>query len=459
MYKTATLKQKLKLFSYLLFPILVTQLSLYLMSFFDTVMSGRFSATDLAGVAIGSSLWVPVYTGVNGIVLAVTPMIAQLVGAKATVHISKNVQQGIYLAIGLAIVVICIGGIALNPILQLMDLESEVRHIAKYYLISLGAGLVPLFIFNTLRCFIEALGKTTLSMIIILISLPINIVLNYIFIFGKIGVPAYGGIGSGIATTITYWIICLIAMTIVYRAQTIRVYAVFANWVKPSIKAWWEQLKLGLPIGLAIFFETGVFSAVTLLMSVYSTYTVAAHQAAINFSSLLYMIPLSVGIALTIAVGFEVGAKRFADARTYGYIGMVIGVLVAIVAGIILYVFDDFIAHLYNKEAEVIQLTKHFIYFAIFFQLADAFAAPIQGALRGYKDVNTTFVVAIVSFWLIGLPSGWLLANYTAIGPAGYWVGLIIGLSCGAIALVGRLLYIQRVHFPVLPLQHSHPED
>lgn len=447
MHQTETLKHKLKLFMTLFFPILITQLSLYLMNFFDTVMSGRYSATDLAGVAIGSSLWVPIYTGFNGIVLAITPIIAQLMGAKKKQHIARNVQQGIYLAIGLAIVIMGIGGLLLNPVLQSMDLENEVRHIAKYYLISLGVGLVPLFIFNTLRCFIEALGKTSLSMMIILISLPINIVLNYVFIFGKMGVPAYGGIGSGIATAITYWIICLITATIVYRAQVMRGYAVFTKWAKPSFTAWWEQLKLGLPIGLAIFFETGIFSAVTLLMSVYSTHTIAAHQAAMNFSSLLYMIPLSVGIALTIAVGFEVGAKRFKDARTYGLIGMCIGVFVAIAAGTVLYVFDDVIAALYNSDPEVIKLTKHFIFFAIFFQLADAFAAPIQGALRGYKDVNTTLVIAIVSFWVIGLPSGWLIANFTNLGPAGYWVGLIIGLCCGAVALIGRLLYIQRVRY------------
>lgn len=452
MFETATLKDKLKLFSFLLFPILITQLSLHLMSFFDTIMSGRFGAIDLAGVAIGSSLWVPVFTGVNGIVLAITPIIAQLAGAKQTDGMAHNVQQGIYLAIVLAIVVLGIGALCLNPILQLMDLETEVRHIAKYYLISLGTGLVPLFVFNTLRCFIEALGRTRLSMTIILITLPINIVLNYVFIFGKMGVPAYGGVGSGIATSITYWIICFVTMAIIYRTKSLQAYAVFVQWVKPSLRAWWGQLKLGLPIGLAIFFETGVFSAVTLLMSVYDTYTIAAHQAALNFSALLYMIPLSVGIALTIAVGFEVGAKRFDDARTYGIVGMCIGVIVAIGAGVILYVFDGFIAGLYNTEPEVMELTRHFIFFAIFFQLADALAAPIQGALRGYKDVNTTLVIAMVAFWVIGLPCGWLLANFTDFGPAGYWVGLIIGLSCGAVALLSRLLYIQRSHYRVLPL-------
>lgn len=444
MYETKTVREKLKLFSTILLPILVTQVGMYLMNFFDTVMSGRAGAEDLAGVAIGSSLWVPIFTGVNGILLAITPIIAQLTGAKENDKVPNKVQQGIYLAIGLAVIIFFIGFFALNPILQAMDLDPAVRHIAKFYLVSLSIGIIPLFIFNTIRCFIDALGQTRISMLVILISLPLNICLNYIFIFGKFGIPAYGGIGSGIATAITYWLICFIAVGIVYKIPPFREFKIFSNWVKPSLHVWWEQLKIGIPIGFAIFFETSIFSAVTLLMSVYSTYTIAAHQAAMNFATLLYMIPLSVGMALTITVGYEAGGKRFLDARTYGYIGISSGIFVAVFAGLVLFIFNDIVAGLYNSNPEVIALTKQFIYFAIFYQLADAFGAPIQGALRGYKDVNVTLIVALVSYWVIGLPTGWILANYTSLEPFGYWVGIIVGLTVGAVALLWRLLYLQK---------------
>ncbi|MBM7600236.1 MATE family multidrug resistance protein [Virgibacillus halotolerans] len=444
MYETKTVREKLKLFSTILLPILVTQVGMYLMNFFDTVMSGRAGAEDLAGVAIGSSLWVPIFTGVNGILLAITPIIAQLTGAKENDKVPNKVQQGIYLAIGLAVIIFFIGFFALNPILQAMDLDPAVRHIAKFYLVSLSIGIIPLFIFNTIRCFIDALGQTRISMLVILISLPLNICLNYIFIFGKFGIPAYGGIGSGIATAITYWLICFIAVGIVYKIPPFREFKIFSNWVKPSLHVWWEQLKIGIPIGFAIFFETSIFSAVTLFMSVYSTYTIAAHQAAMNFATLLYMIPLSVGMALTITVGYEAGGKRFLDARTYGYIGISSGIFVAVFAGLVLFIFNDIVAGLYNSNPEVIALTKQFIYFAIFYQLADAFGAPIQGALRGYKDVNVTLIVALVSYWVIGLPTGWILANYTSLEPFGYWVGIIVGLTVGAVALLWRLLYLQK---------------
>lgn len=444
MYETKTLKEKLRLFSIILIPILITQLGMSLMTFFDTMMSGRAGASDLAGVAIGANLWMPVFTGINGILLAITPIIAQLTGAKANEEVPEKVQQGIYLAVALALLVIVAGALVVTPILNTMDLEPEVRNIAGLYLLSLAAGVVPLFIFNTLRCFIDALGKTRTSMIIILVSLPLNVFFNYIFIFGKLGIPAFGGIGSGIATAITYWLVCVIAIAIIHNANPFRGFKILVNWVKPSLSVWAEQLKIGVPIGLAIFFETSIFSVVTLLMSEYSTNTIAAHQAALNFASLLYMVPLSVGMALTIAIGFEIGGNRFREARVYGYIGISGGLFIAVFAGLVLYVFNEPVARMYNSNPEVVSLIKQFIYYAIFYQLADGIGAPIQGALRGYKDVNMTLVIALVSYWVIGLPTGWLLANYTALEPFGYWVGIITGLSCGAAALLWRLLYVQK---------------
>lgn len=456
MYETSSIKEKIKLLIIILLPILITQISLNLMTFFDTVMSGRAGARDLAGVAIGSSLWVPLATGINGVVLAITPIIAQLIGAKKEDEVPKIVQQGIYLAIAFSIVIIVVGGLVLNPVLSLMDLEPEVSNIAKYYLISLGAGIIPLFIFNTIRCFMDGLGQTRASMLIILISLPLNIFFNYIFIFGKLGLPAFGGIGSGIATAITYWLVCIIAFIVLLRVQKFKKYDVFAKWFKPSFKRWMDQLKIGVPIGAAIFFETSIFSAVTLLMSVYDTYTIAAHQAAMNFASLLYMIPLSVGMGLTITIGFEAGAGRYKEARTYGYLGMAGGIFIAIFAGTILFVFNGPVAELYNTNPQVIELTKQFIYFAIFYQLADAFGAPIQGALRGYKDVNMTLIIALISYWIIGLPIGWLLANYTSLEPFGYWVGIIVGLTCGAAALLWRLIFIQKTYARKVRKAHRH---
>ncbi|UFU00389.1 MATE family efflux transporter [Radiobacillus kanasensis] len=444
MYPTYTFQQKLKLFSVILIPILITQLSMYAMNFFDTVMSGRAGAGDLAGVAIGSSLWVPISTGINGILLALSPIVAQLLGANQKKDVPEQVRQGIYLSILMALLVTVIGLFLIDPILNVMDLENHVRYIAKYYLIGIGTGIIPLFIFNLLRCYMDALGQTRTSMVIILLSLPLNILFNYVFIFGKFGVPALGGIGAGVASSLTYWFICGITLFIIARVHPFSEDRIFTSWHSPSLSTWIEQLKIGVPTGFSIFFEVSIFSAVTLFMSVYSTYTIAAHQAAINFASFLYMVPFSIALTLTIVVGYEVGAKRIRDAKVYAYMGISFGVFIAFVSGFILYAFDEPVARLYNTNPEVVELTTNFIFYAIFFQFADAFGAPLQGTLRGYKDVNITFIMSLISYWLIGLPSGWLLANFTALEAYGYWMGLIIGLSAGAVTLFFRLIYLQK---------------
>jgi MATE family multidrug resistance protein len=444
MYQTISVKSKTMLFLKILVPILFTQLGLFAMNFLDMIMSGHAGSYDLAGVAIGSSLWVPVFTGLSGILLAVTPIIAQLIGADKKDSISYTVIQGIYLALGLSIVVFIFGAIVLQPILNGMDLESSVRHIAYNYLIALSFGLIPLFVYSVLRCFMDALGQTRMTMFITLLSLPINALFNYLLIFGKFGFPKLGGVGAGYASAITYWCILCISIGIIKRNTPFSHFHVFKKIYKISFSKWKEILLIGVPIGFSIFFETSIFSAVTLLMSAYDTVTIAAHQVALNFASFLYMIPLSISMGLTICVGFEVGAKRNNDARQYSYLGIGLAIGLAILTGIILLLFNDVIATIYSKDEAVLVLAQQFLLYAIFFQLSDAIGAPIQGALRGYKDVNVTLVLSLISFWIIGLPLGYVLAKYTTFGAFGYWIGLSAGLTAGAILLFIRLFYIQR---------------
>ncbi|TKD71426.1 MATE family efflux transporter [Pseudalkalibacillus hwajinpoensis] len=446
MYPTQSVREKIKLLFIILYPILITQVGLYSMNFVDTIMSGRAGANDLAGVAIGSSLWVPVFTGLSGILLAITPIVSQYIGAKQQDRVSFSVLQGIYLSVVLSILILVAGSLILNPVLQLMDLNDSVRRIAKEYLIGLSYGIIPLFIYSVLRSFIDALGETRTTMLITLTSLPINVFFNYVLIFGKFGFPELGGVGAGYASAITYWFILFISLLVVLKVRPFRSYAIFKKLHAISLSDWKEQLKIGVPIGFSIFFEVSIFAAVTLLMSMYTTETIAAHQAAINFASLLYMIPLSISMALTIAVGFEVGGGRFHDAKQYSYLGIVVAVGMALLSALCLFIFNDAVASWYTSNQTVFDLIKVFLIYAIFFQLSDAIAAPIQGALRGYKDVNVTLVMSLISYWIIGLPSGFLLAKYTVFGPYGYWVGLSTGLFVAAVTLFIRLRYVQRTY-------------
>jgi len=437
-----TKTDKISRFFKLLLPILITQVTLFSMSFFDTIMSGNSSPGDLAGVAIGVSIWTPISTGLTGILVAITTMVANLNGAKQDEKITPLVTQAIYLAGIIAIVIIIIGIFSIHPILNHMNLDPKVHRVALHFLFALSFGILPLFLYTVIRQFIDGLGKTRTTMVITVISVPVNVILNYFLIFGKAGLPRLGGVGSGVASAITYWIIFGIALYIIKTKKPFSSFNLFKKLPPISFTTWKSILKLGVPIGLSIFFEVSVFSVVTLLLSEFDTETIAAHTVAMNFASLLYMVPLSISMALTIAVGYEVGAKEFQNAKEYSKIGLVMAVSIASFFGIIIYLFRYDVAGWYTNDPSVQILAGGFLIFAVMFQLFDAIAAPIQGALRGYKDVNATLIMMILAYWVIALPVGYALSN-TNLGAKGYWVGLIVGLGVSALTLSFRLVQLQ----------------
>lgn len=446
MRQTYSLRQKARQFLIIFSPIFVTQISLMSAGFFDTVMSGQVSRFDLAGVAIGANLWMPVFTGIGGILAGMTPILAQLNGAGRKKDMPFLVIQSIYIAVALALTIIGVGSAALVPILNLMTLEPAVYDIAYQFLSALAIGILPLFVSSVLRNFIDALGYTRITMLITLCAVPINIALNYLLILGNFGFPRLGGVGAGYASAITYWCLALISIGVIRYLKPFKEYQVFACFSPVSLRTWRELLVVGLPIGLSIFCEVSIFGVVALLMAEYGTAVIAAHQAAINFACLVYMVPLSIGMTLTIVIGFEVGARRYHDARMYSKLGIALAIGIAVFFAIGLSLLNRQIAGLYTQDPAVLELIQNFLVYAVFFQLSDAIAAPIQGALRGYKDVKVTFLMAVLSYWVIGMPIGYFLAKFTALQAYGYWVGFIAGLAVGAGVLLARLIRLQKKH-------------
>lgn len=444
MHQTFSISEKYKLLLKIILPILITQIAMYLISFFDIIMSSKYGTADLAGVSIGTSIWLPINTGLTGILLSITPIVAQLVGAKKRYDVKKAVQQGLYVAVLLAVIIFVALFLSIDPILEKMNLATDVSRIAKGYILSISFGIVPLFLYTVIRCYIEALGKTRVTMIITLLTAPINVLMNYIFIYGNFGVPALGGIGAGIGSAITYWIIFIIAIYIATNRLPFSDFELFKDWQKIDLDKWKEILMIGAPIGFAIFTESSIFSVVTMLMSNYSTEIIGAHQIAMNFASFLYMIPLSISMGATILIGFEVGAKRFHDAKVYNHLCVGTAVGFSSISVMILLLFPEQIASIYTTDSNVLHYTVQFFVFAAIFQFSDAVQAPVQGALRGYKDVKMTFIMALISYWVIGLPVGYLIAQYTSFGPFGYWLGLVAGLTTSAVTLSIRLSIIQR---------------
>jgi multidrug resistance protein, MATE family len=447
MNQTYTLKEKTKLIFVMLIPILITQLGMFSMVFFNTIMSGKYSSSDLAAVAIGSSIWNPIFTGISGILLAVSPIAAQRFGEKKSSKVASVVRHGLYLSFIIVIVVIVLGVFFLNPLLDLMNLPRDVQETAFDYLVGLSFGILPLFIFNVLRSFIYALGKTRVVMYILLLSLPINFLLNYVLIFGYWGFPELGGAGAGYATSITYWVITGMTIYIVIKVEPFSSFSVFKNLRYFSWEECKEILKIGVPMGLSTFFETSMFAVVTILLSKFNVTTIAAYQSALNIVSFLYMIPISISMAQTVLVGYEVGARRYKDAKAYSWLGIYLAILIALITGVLVVLFRYEVAGFYSNETAVINLTAHFLIFALFFQISDAIQATAQAALRGYKDVNIAFIMTLIAYWLICLPLGYGLANFTSLGATGYWLGLTAGLLAAGIALSWRLIHIQKRKF------------
>ena len=436
-------RDKMRRLLSVMLPIICTQIAIMGMNFFDASMSGQAGDADLAGAAIGGNIWMPVQTCFAGILLAAMPLIANLLGAGEKEKISTVVRHGMLLAVAFSVLIIVGGVIFLPPFLQGMGLAPEVYHVALWYLAGLGLGVVPFFMITPLRSLVDTLGYTHLTMRIYLLALPINACLNYVLIFGKLGLPRLGGVGAGVASGLTFWLLLAIFAWVVSRLEPFKSYHIF-GFVRPVYSWLKEYLRIGVPMGISIFMETSIFGVVALFIAKFGTETIAAHQAALNFSSLIYMLPLSFSLALTIVVGVEYGAKNYQGARDYVTIGLQTSLGIAGFYMLAEYFLREQIAFIYTNNVEVVALVKVFLLYAIGWQAGDAIAAPIQGILRGYKDVNATFWASMLAYWGICLPLGLFLDYKVGNGAFAYWQSLDCGVISSATLLSIRLIWLQR---------------
>lgn len=425
-------------------PILITQTAIMAMNFCDSAMSGHAGAVHLAGTAIGGNLWMPVMASLNGILLGSMPIIAHLLGRGERQNIGRVVRHTMLLATAFSLLLLVVGVLFLDRLLGTFGLEPQVHYIAKMYIAAIGVGVLPFFLSTALRALVDTSGYTGITMKIYLLALPVNAFLNYCLIFGKFGAPALGGIGAGLATGITYWLEFFIFVWVVHKLPAFAPLRIFTDKFKFDMAQLRENLSLGVPMGMAIFMEASIFGVIAIFIAKFGTVIIAAHQAAMSFTSLLYMVPLSFSMSLTIVVGVEAGAHRFSEALRYSLLGIACNITVAVLLTIFVLFDREFIAGLYTSEPVIIRQTIGFLFYAMFFQVMDATAAPIQGILRGYKDVKATFWAGLAAYWLICLPLGCYFDYYMHFGPSSYWLSLDIGLLCAVLFLGGRFLYLQR---------------
>ncbi len=436
-------REKVKHLLGLLLPVIATELAMFGMSFFDASMSGQAGPVELAGTAMAGNVWMPLRAGMGTALMAGTPIVAQLIGAKKMGEIPKVIQQGLFLAVFFALAVILLLTFGAPLFYDYLNLETDVKHVAVWYGISVGGGVLPFFLIGPLRALVDSLGHTDLTMKIFLLALPVNGVLNYIFIFGCGFVPAYGGIGAGIATGITYWILFFMFVWCVHCLPGLKEFHIFRQ-IGFACRQFWEYVRIGIPMGVGVFLECGVFAITAFLIAKFGTAFIAADVAATNFCTIMYMIPCSISMASTILVGVEVGAKHKENAHIFAVLALQISLAAVFVYTALEFLSVERIARIYTEDKEVMGIIVNFMMYGIVWQFFDAVGAPLQGILRGYKDVKFTFLISVFAFWCVCLPYGVYMDYVQGREAYCYWEGINLSLFVNSIALFCRLGYREK---------------
>jgi multidrug resistance protein, MATE family len=423
-------------------PILVTQLAQMANGVVDTIMAGHYGARDLAGVAIGNSFWMPVFLFFVGILSALQPTISGHRGAQTLARVVPVTWQGLYIALlSAALMTFVLRHI--EPALGWLNLDAATAAITQGYLNGFVWGVPAMLLIVALRGLTDGLGHTRIMMGVSLLSNCINLPLNYVFIYGKLGMPALGGVGCGWATAMANWIAVLALLGYLHTSATFGHFSLLHGRVRPYWREIGQLLKLGIPIGFTLFFEVSMFTVIALFLAPLGPIVVAGHQLVLNAVSLMFMVPLSLGMAVTLRVSYLVGAGSLQTAHQLARSALLLALCIALFYVPLLLLGKSLIAALYTNDAEVKKVAITLLQLAAVFQVADVLQVAAISALRGFRDTRIPMLIILLSFWGVGLPLGYTL-TFTdiivpAMGAAGFWIGLIAGIASACVLLLVRL--------------------
>jgi MATE family multidrug resistance protein len=443
--------EEIKKLSKIGIPIFGTQLSYMLMGTTDTIIAGRASSLDLAGLGQGTIISNTLFFLFCGVIFSVTPIIAQLNGAMKFEEIGKKLREILWIAILLGILLMLIL-ININPFINSiydflsLDIDKELQEIATSYLKVVAPGMAFLTIFTCLRCYSEGMALTLPVFVISASAMIINIPLDIIFVYGLFGAPKLGGVGCGIATSIVTFCSMIVMILYILFSPKYKKTKPFSEFTMPSKKTSIEVFKLGLPIGFGIFIELSMFSGAGLIIAVLGPKILASHLIAINIASLFFVVPLSIGLASATRVGNLVGEKNFLGAKFASFSAVYFCFFAAIINMFIILTFKTQLVSLYNNEDYVIALGASLLIFAALFQLPDGIQMGAAGSLRGYKDTFIPMILLLVSYWIFALPVGYYLSigSKSAIGASGMWIAMIIGLCIFSLLAIARLKFVHK---------------
>lgn len=428
-------------------PIVLTQMTQMAMSVADAMMAGRESPADLAGIALGGSFFWAALLAMSGIIMALSPTVSQLDGAGRRGEIAGNVRQALWLALffGLVMIVLLLN---VEPLYHWFKVDPVGIPIAVSYLNALCFGVLPLLGYFTLRNLCDGLSWTMPAMVIALAALALKVPLNYLLIYGNedLGVPAFGGAGCGWSSAIVMTGEFIAMLLVVVRARRLASLGIFSSFSWPHWPTLNRLIRLGAPIGASLFAEISIFSVFTLLVGSLGVGAVAAHQIASNFGGVTFMVPMAIGMAASIRVGFNVGAGDYAAARRSAFVACALALFIALIMGVGVFFGRYAIASLYTLDPDVLALGARILIFVAAFQLVDSLQVAAIGSLRGFKDTFVSMLIALTAYWFIALPIGAVLGlgllSVSPMGLDGFWTGLTAGLAVAAVLLLARLRWL-----------------
>lgn len=427
-------------------PLIVNNLAMAGMQFADAVMAGKLGAEALAAVAIGSSVWFLFFMVLLGVMMALSPIVARQLGAGTEHRVGQYTQQAMLLGLLLSVPVILAGQFLIPDFLVLLTIDEAFRGLTSGYVAAIVWGAPAIFVFLALRFTNEGISHTTPIMATSILALVANVFLNWVFMYGKLGAPALGAVGCGVASAITMWLVTVSLLAYMRWASHYAPYRLWQGRLTFNWRVSREILQLGVPIAVMVTAEAGLFNAVSLLMGTLGASVAAAHQIALNFASTAFMIPLAISAATTVRVGYWLGREQAMSARLSGLLGIVSCALVMGFSAVLLLLASDLIVNFYTSDPAVKAIAVSLLLVAAIFQIADGLQVGAAGALRGYKDTKLPMIITTFSYWVIAFPLAFLAAVVWRMDPHYVWGGFVVGLCLAGILLGARFFVVSQCH-------------
>ncbi len=424
-------------------PLVVGGLSLAGMSLVNTLMAGHYSSAALAAVAVGSSYYVMFMVLGSGMMMALSPLVAHAYGAGELSRVGEYTRQGAWIALGLTLLLLAGLGAARVALVGI-GTDPGVVAGAVGYVRAIACGIPALLGFQALRYVSDGLGRTRPMMVISVAGLAVNVLGNWLLVYGRLGAPALGPVGCGAATALAQWLMFAAMLYHVRRHRAYRPYRIFSGLGRPQLRRIGEILRLGVPMSGSMVAESALFSAAGLMLGTLGATVVAAHQIALNYASFTFMVPWALHSATTIHVGHTLGRGERAAARLAGFTGIGLCTLLMLASALLLAVARAAVAGLYSGDPAVAGLAAELLLMVALFQLADGLQVGAMGALRGFKDARAPLAITIGAYWLVGFPIAWVFGLVRGGGPLAVWSGLTAGLVVAALALNLRYAALSR---------------